>query len=320
MSNYYPHSRDGDDYTSTPRAPSGPVFNNPFVNQPATSPHDDEIQTVDIADQHYPEPAEDDGYAGIQRVSVVPFAPDTSQQAYSSPRAMTQVVHTPQEDEERRGSDETLAEYVAPDDYPKMLKSEDNLYKPSPRSRDTPPRSNNSGPRRRSAQSSNAYARRDARPNDIENPASTSKSGKTAPPRSGFLGHAKDHFRQWARDPDDDLIDSARNSNAPSLASSRQNSYSGEQPSANDRRGSAHQDNFERSMAFNEDFEDTYLLDDDDGQHRSVREAIFHNPHLRLHHRHSEAEFEAYERGRRKSYSERRKREKHRIIHCAERK
>lgn len=327
--------RNPDDSSSSTRvqrnAPTtSPIFNNPFVS----TANSGERHTVDSPSSNdYDNSDNGYGYTNMNRVSAVPFAPQhaTIPGSYSTVAELTQQTAA-QENEQRRTSDETLAEYVAPNQYPKVVKDDDY---DNPKALNPPPQQ----PYRPSTdRSRDANARRNGRSYDIENPVPDFDVSRGNNPRMsdvehanlrrGFFDHVKGTLKRWARDTDGEIIEAARNSSCPT---SRRNSWSGAQPSQQMHSGTGRsraqslsipderRDNFTQSMAHNEDFEETYLLDDD-GHHRSVREAVFHNPHLRLTPNHRQNSATQIQGDRRKSYSERRKRAKHRITHCAERK
>ena len=352
-SHTYPRDRNGSWPTErvNPTAPvtsPAPVFNNPFVTQHSPAVDTDDLHTVDISDRNNYDDVGNNGYASISRVSAVPFAPNQrpqaadhwDPQAYYSPQTRAPVEEASQDNDDRRGSDETLTDYSASSAYSR--KDKDDAYGPPRPSDYDPPQQRYNSPRSNPAHSANNNAaRRSSRQHDIENQSSDfdvsagNNPGMTdeehAKLRHGFFNHVKDSLNHLTRDSDAALLDSERNTRHPSLADSRRNSWSGKQsaqksdgpPAGRSRSQSMsypenQRDNFERSMAFNEDYDETYLLDDE-GRHRSVREAVFNNPRLRVQPKNRPSpEFSG--EGQRKSYSERRKREKHRIIHCAERK
>lgn len=343
--------------SSTPSAPMPtpvPQFNNPFVVQPSRFCEENAVDITHRSNFSTISDAEVED----RRFSAVPFSPNMppppvanqrNTQTQYSPRTRAYDLEPPR-GEDRRRSDETLKGYAPQDQH---IKSDNDDFYGTPTQsnlremKSTPPRPYNREPASRPPRS-NDKPRSSSPQTDIENPSTTydvNARNNSGMPRvdhtnmhSGFFNHVKGTLQHWTRDSDQELLDTARNSRVPSLSNSRRNSWSGVQSSqqlqekqagsgakeGRDRSKSlshpeGRQDNFERSMAFNDDVDETYLLDDD-GNHRSVREAVFHNPRLRLAPHSNHTPDTSIEKGGRKTYSERRKREKHRIKHCAERK
>ena len=114
-----------------------------------------------------------------------------------------------------------------------------------------------------------------------------------APKPQGLFGRVADAFNNFTKDQE-----------FPSRAPSRRNSFVA--PSANST--FKEPDVFEQSLAINAPNEDTYLVDEQSEKHvDNFTHLPFHRPSLN----HGE---------RRKSYHERRKKQKHVIIYCAQRK
>ena len=140
--------------------------------------------------------------------------------------------------------------------------------------------------------------------------------------RRGILGQLKESFKNLTYDQELGLTSNSRAvSREPSQNHSRRNSWSGPQSTKRDARESMPDpfegmNNFERSQAINFDAEETYLIDENDHErlrHRLQRRYNEHKMDKHLDHE------ERKDRGhQRKSYSERRKKEKHVIKYHAE--
>ena len=172
----------------------------------------------------------------------------------------------------------------------------------------------------------------DQTPRETEKPTHASNEG-----HHGFFQHVKDSLKRLAHNDDKDTVsdsrtmsrvtsnnDSLRPSRDTSRTISRRSSWSSAYSETwGDKRRTL--DNFERSLAINEEAEETYLMDEGEESHWGLRlrrglqksegkdepdeKGQSDEKHHHHHHHHSEG---------RKSYHERRKRDKHIIKHHKE--
>lgn len=230
--------------------------------------------------------------------------------------------------EEKRASDQTLT------DYRSQLQNQDHssdLNKAASQASDLQHNSETRRPRAKSMDSAtyekltrNA-SRHDPIPRvdhyndragrDLEREGSRANYGNNN--RRGLLGQLKDTLKSIARDQELGSVPNSRAlSRNPSQYISRRNSWSGSQGPRTTARES-HPDPlegmniFERSQAMNNDVEETYLMDENDHegrQHGIRRHQTEHQTDKILHGDERRARAAA-----RKSYNDRRKREKHKI-------
>lgn len=230
--------------------------------------------------------------------------------------------------DEKRASDQTLT------DYRSQLQNQDHSYdldkgasqvsspQPNPEPRRPRAKSMDSftyGKLTGGASRQNPISRADhyngLGGRDLEREGSRANYGNDN--RRGILGQLKDSLKSIARDQDFGSVPNSRAlSRDPSQYISRRNSWSGSQGPRTATRESQPDplegmNIFERSQALNDDVEETYLIDENDHEgfrHRLRRHHTEHQMDKTLHGDERRAQAAA-----RKSYNDRRKREKHKI-------
>lgn len=168
----------------------------------------------------------------------------------------------------------------------------------------------------RRAASHDSYSRRPSNsryPSNLQMARSQSRDVESGRRRQhgGFLSHVKDSLMHFAQDQE---LPSAPNSRQPSRNISRRNSWASGYEARIEQQG-RELDNFERSQVINADTDDTYLIDENEGlrnRKRGQGKAGKDEEHPKI----NWHEFD--DNGRRKTYNERRKKQKHVIRYHVE--